>query len=192
MIKRRSLKVSERWGEGIRNHENDKRDDTLLAEEKFKEIYKNLTNEQKKKVNYNDALESSRQIANKAKSIKFLSETDMLIKNPNDRRMTIPEFIKSIKTNLHPNLVFIPNNLIGENVGGHSVYFNHSEDLEFICGVGKNLEQFIEPETEFQDINDGLKVERKIKSRGYLAAVQTIGSWLKNHQVAIRNDNYLN
>jgi hypothetical protein len=86
----------------------------------------------------------------------------------------------------------VQNQLIGENVGGHSVMFAGNDGLEFVCGVGKSCINTIQPETEFQEVHDGIKKERKIKSRGYLAAYHSIEKWLRKHNQAVYRPNFMN
>jgi len=191
-INRRSLKIAQRYGTGIRNHENDTRDEMLNATEKFKVLYKGMDKETQRKINYQDGLEQARSQETKAKSMKFVDDIDMLVKKGSDRPWSLSEFTRKIKENLNNGLILIPNMLIGENMGGHSVHFNSAEGPEFICGVGKNLEQVIMPETELHNVNDGTKIERKIKSRGYLAAINITIAWLEKHQLSVRNKNFLN
>lgn len=191
-IKRRKVKVKEKYG----SHES-KEDRTRKsfehAEEDYRELYKKMSRKEKEKISLPEELYKVRKQAEQVLSSKSLDESDMLTRKSEDRPMSLTQLASYFKKNLHPNICIVVNNSIGENVGGHSVMFAHNE-LEFICGVGKNMDKVITPETTFQTVYVPEKDdwERKIEARGWLAAVETITAWLKRRGIQARQKNFLN
>ena len=191
-VNRRKMKVSDRYGKSEGNYENKIVERMLNSEATFKEMYKSLSSEQKKKINYEEGIRQAQNLVNRAKATKFIDDDDMFIAKSSDKPMMVTEFLRKIKSNYNNNLVLIQNMMIGENVGGHSIMFMTNEGLEFVCGVGKSCDNVINPETEFQEVQDGMKKERKIKSRGYLAAYHSIEKWLRKHNKPVYRPNFMN
>lgn len=189
---RREIKVSEYYGKSP-SAELKARESLLHAEEDFKKAYNSLNREEKRKLSKEVGLAEARKLAASAKQSVGMEDSLMLLATHNDKPMSLNQFLVKIKDNFNSNLYVEPNLLVGGNVGGHAVRFRHvgtENGWLPVCGVGKSGEFVIKPETEFQEVFNGEKNERKIRSRGYLGAYKTIAAFLETNHFSIKNPSF--